>query len=187
MKFTIEQLEKIISEAPEGAEFYYHSDDILPYRKVIDKIIFVFRDDWKNAADNEISRAYLRDSYRLTDLANQLQEMKMNEDNKVEWNNGDKLYTPDGEEVVVEGVDLVYAYNEKHDTFEYWASSDLSKEKPLTPEQQAHIDEMNGELFKRLVDCEFTNQAKWDCLVESEKLSYIKLAKQIDFPGKLSA
>lgn len=89
MKFTREQLEKIISEAPEWAEFYYHGENVIPYRIVIDGIIFSFKGGWKIAINHEISRAYLRDSHKLTDLQKQLDEMKMNDSSEeITYENG---------------------------------------------------------------------------------------------------
>ena len=56
MKFTIEQLEKIISEAPEGAEYYtpgYEAE----YRKITGRNVYYgfVGDEWMEVIDNSLS------------------------------------------------------------------------------------------------------------------------------------
>ena len=81
MEFTIEQLEKTINEAPEGAEYYYHSEDELyKYRKK-EIPLYYFRDGgiWKPSMNKGYSEYIINNSQKLTDLAEQLQEMKTQE------------------------------------------------------------------------------------------------------------
>ena len=198
MEFTIEQLEKIINEAPEGAEYYYHSEDELyKYRKK-EIPLYYFRDGgiWKPSMNKGYSEYIINNSQKLTDLAEQLQGMKMQEEAKqVEWKNGDDVaygadtdchtfigYTADGMACV--------RYNTVNSFFEIPVSE---IHRPPTPEQkQAQIDERNGELFfnmasktKSAIESGFFHS--WHKEDSATKSHYIDIAKQIDFIGKLSA
>lgn len=217
MGFTREQLEKIISEAPEGAEYYYISDEVVNYRKIINGVVMSFNVNfgWYEQLNQSVALNYLINSHTIIDLAEKLQEMKIQESKQAEIDNTaqqveslskegecdteDALELKNGDDVwdithvdfggvFIGSIDSdgVIQCNDDHSLIRV-RLCDLSKEKPLTPEQkQQQIDEKNGKKFYD-IQHDIADVDMWDAVEIEDKYYWIEFAKKVSFKGKLES